>query len=885
VKLPEIAFGASQVQSVAPAQAAVGEALGRFSNTVSDGLRMIHQEMVKTQTQQAALDLAERGSAFKQLIATKKFWSPQELTDALGKDGYAKLPEQLRQQGEVLVPKVGPDSKPVVNPDGSPVMEAQGIPTHIAYEPLFKTIMGRNLEEASKRVAAPGWRAEFQRHAEGDLLQLWNGIHEEQTKALIAEDVATRDAQWKGFANLGRFDLAAAAINGMREYVGAEGVAARNAALGGMEQERPVFDAIQAGRTARDPKARAEAKADLSDALVRLADPARMGLIDPVKRDRLAREVGTLLAQLDSEGAKGIAGELVFRMQRDKVAADPKNPDRFDLRAAMLWVQKQFEDGGDHAGDRAQFTDVTREAEQLVRRWNEGLDGQTQAVADEVARLFYSTTPPSLSNVDPKLLARLAMTEDGAKKHAWFSERDRQYRVDWVREDARWKTPEQVDRAAQIEWSLAFHAAEWRALGHDGVLDVVRGKAPIPGRPNAPPGGVNLFDEPELFRKALGVAQGPETFLIQSPEETVLSTLATRFKSLHTKKWTESDTAAYHEVLDRVTREINRYEANEGNGKKPDTGYIRQFVREQMEDEQVQKAFLGVIPYTGKTTRVEAQLKGKAYTTKSGAKVQPPDPRKRAEGLRPGYILVYKPDPATGTYTPKQVPADKRDELPEGWVREGEEFPPLEAAAPASVAAPRLVSAAEAEDAVAAVAKGGSAPAPAAVPDPADAEVVRYTDGAGHVLFFPRDAPLPDGLAKAGWRNADEPAPEPPPAEEPPPVAAPVPEPEPEKPHGLPMPATAEEKAAQVEQARQDRVREHTDQALKAVGRERADAAYQRGGSRELRLVEAELEKQRADIEAEVARALPAWDEYRKTHPGFGKSFGEWCVKHRNEGK
>ena len=253
MQLPEIVYG--PVQSSAEAGPIVGRAGAQLADTVSKELYTLSNEITKSQSEDAALQLTTRLNDLKSGIASREYVTADEARNALG----GNLPPGVKLTELKM--------------DGTGTLQEQDrdmIPMYELAEPIFKEQSRRIVSETSQAIGIPGWRAQFQ-----DQASMFAEKNREQI-ALASIGMMRRDLQLKaattidGYVTSGDFKSAYGFLSrtealepGQKEKAYAE--------IEKQEQLFPFRNILIEGVTDEESKARA------------------LGMIDELKSDGLGR--------------------------------------------------------------------------------------------------------------------------------------------------------------------------------------------------------------------------------------------------------------------------------------------------------------------------------------------------------------------------------------------------------------------------------------------------------------------------------------------------------------------------------------------------------------------------------------------------------------------
>lgn len=191
MQLPEIIYG--PVQTSSDTADVPFRAGAQLADTVSKGLYALSNELVKQQSEDAALQLTTRLNDLKQGLAAREYVTADEARAALGGDvPGVNLTEQ----------HIDPGTGTLVQRD------REMIPMYELAEPIFREQSRRIVAESSQVIGSTGWRAQFQ-----DQAQLFAEKERERVAltsiALMRHDLKLRAATTiDGYVTAGEFRAA-----------------------------------------------------------------------------------------------------------------------------------------------------------------------------------------------------------------------------------------------------------------------------------------------------------------------------------------------------------------------------------------------------------------------------------------------------------------------------------------------------------------------------------------------------------------------------------------------------------------------------------------------------------------------------------------------------
>jgi predicted transcriptional regulator len=197
VKLPAATYG--PVQTTSDDVQRLDQEQRRAFDVFAQGFSRYGMELVKTETQAAAADLAAGLADIEAGLVRNRYTSTKEIRDAFG----GEIPPELRDR------VVGKG----VDPTGAPhEFDREDIPTWEVAGLLYDRRAAQLLEQASQRVGSSGWRSEFQASARDEILSRKMRLAGLQTQAMDADLRARQTAVVDTFVRAGRFDEAATTV-------------------------------------------------------------------------------------------------------------------------------------------------------------------------------------------------------------------------------------------------------------------------------------------------------------------------------------------------------------------------------------------------------------------------------------------------------------------------------------------------------------------------------------------------------------------------------------------------------------------------------------------------------------------------------------------------
>lgn len=235
MKLPEIDEG--PVQESSPFLGQIAGASKELAGTLQAGLHAYGQELIKSQNNRAAADLLSGLENTSLDLRSRKTISTQELRDALGPD-YESLPPEIKSQTVKM--EANPATGEFETNDRS------DIPMFSVAGAIFDAKAKKLLKDSTANFSSSGWAAEFQDHAQHEILQqkMLMSRHQmyEAHEFLQAQDTSTAI----DLANAGRFADARQVASSSRTMDGAHKVQLEDH-ITKIEQTRPLYEALRTG--------------------------------------------------------------------------------------------------------------------------------------------------------------------------------------------------------------------------------------------------------------------------------------------------------------------------------------------------------------------------------------------------------------------------------------------------------------------------------------------------------------------------------------------------------------------------------------------------------------------------------------------------------------
>lgn len=198
MKIPGINYG-GPVPSTLGAIQVVDDAQRRAAAQISQGLDALGQEMVRTQSEQAAVRLQTGLKELETEIASTPYMSAEQVRERLGPD-FESLRPEVRQE----LTRTAPDGTTV---------DRQDVPTWMVAGALYQRRARELQTDAAQSISFPGHRSEFERKAQ---LEVADGQHRmvvTAAKAAIDDQKATQKATVAQLVRLKAYDQALEAVN------------------------------------------------------------------------------------------------------------------------------------------------------------------------------------------------------------------------------------------------------------------------------------------------------------------------------------------------------------------------------------------------------------------------------------------------------------------------------------------------------------------------------------------------------------------------------------------------------------------------------------------------------------------------------------------------
>ena len=658
-RLPDVTLGPVQ-DDIAPAAQRAAGAATQLGDTLSQGLTVMGQELIKTQTEKAHLQAAQGLQDAFQANLKKDAWTKGEAVAAIGQDAYDKLPDEVRRQVERPQPVLDEKGMPVPETDenGVPVKDELGqvkfkmgpgsIPSFMIAGYVFKAKAQQVLESAAGNISLGSWGARFQRAAQADVIALHGKLNQEMITQAHQYNVDQRARTALYFAYNGDFNTSKAIIEGSPELLGRDGQLKLSLQVQGIQQTRPVWLALEAFRLNK-PGAREQLEQAASD----LADPAKTSLVDPQHRAQLARQVH---AALDAGKTKGEEHDAAAIAQEALVGAkDEKFANGYDLKKAQANLEGMFVGGGKHA-DRPELRfkagsmigSAVSEANAAATATFEqhagaGMEQYWGYDANGVAH-------PGAHNLTTQARADLiADGKRGGELLHTFEEWDRQNEA-FQRTRDNTPTTEQSAKALAIEYALATNGKVLAALGPGGMSRLLTGESSadlgLPSNIQIPAGRVAASDVKQLSAKFAGEAKPEARKYLVSPESIAFSEAEEAFPELKqavqrlgkekgSVRAPEEIRKAVGFLADKLAKFIDANPGPDGRG--PDQETIRKEAQRLLQTVEVKRRFW----FNAKMPRAQAEANQEPIVDSDELQVP--------EGARPAE---EKPAPAKPAKTP-----------------------------------------------------------------------------------------------------------------------------------------------------------------------------------------------------------------------------------------
>ena len=255
----------------------------RFFATVSEGLTVMGQEMVKTEAQRAASNLSAKLNDIEQEIAANPQVSTQYLRDKLGPD-FDTIPPEVKSNltQKTLDLKAGQ----LVDEDRNDIPMWQVAGT------LYDRLSQRAVSEASQGITMPGWKTDFRDNMANEVNNRRDKINTRQLQAMHADLGAKQTETALQFANAGDFGSAFQVVRDSRvmdpEYkTKVEGEIAK------VQDTKPIFDAI-----------RTDDYGSMAELVGQLNDPSKFTNLTAQERQQFSERLKGEIRQFSDAAAK-----------------------------------------------------------------------------------------------------------------------------------------------------------------------------------------------------------------------------------------------------------------------------------------------------------------------------------------------------------------------------------------------------------------------------------------------------------------------------------------------------------------------------------------------------------------------------------------------------
>lgn len=258
----------------APDVAAPYRSFDKMAQTMAEGFRAYGQEVIKTQTQRAAVDLAKGLNSLQQEIEANKFVTTKYVKEKLG-DAYESLDPAVKAQ----LTTTGLD----LTTGKITQFDREDIPTWVVADAIFDAQAKNLLDKSAQNIQVGGWAEEFKANAAVDVLQRKARVNERQIGAMHAYLTEEQTGHALDLVNAGDPDGARAVVNSSRVMDAAykEKVLDHIAKV---EQLTPVYDAI-----------RRQDYGTMAEMVGKLNDPREFTKLAPAERtafsERLKAEI------------------------------------------------------------------------------------------------------------------------------------------------------------------------------------------------------------------------------------------------------------------------------------------------------------------------------------------------------------------------------------------------------------------------------------------------------------------------------------------------------------------------------------------------------------------------------------------------------------------
>jgi hypothetical protein len=611
LKLPSISYG-SVPDTVAPAAAQAGASVQRLGGVVEQGLTAFGQELVKTQTQQASVDLSKRLSAVEQGIRSSPYVPVSKLKEQFGED-LSGLPEDVRghvQQIADSAPKPPPqDYDPTQGPTRPPPDSDPLIPTWAVAGSIYEKQAKEALGKATVHITTgAGWQGAFRHNAMAHVVERQGRLNLEQSQALLSYLGDTHKRQATEAAAAGDFGLAHSIINGSEALPPQEKGALRHQ-VGVLADTKGAYDAM---RMVAVPATTARGLELVDEELARVNDPKSFVSLTPREREVLAHELSASSKAYHAVSKQREAAALAFGYASD--SRDDKNPMRVSPEKAFDALDQDFQ-AGRFKGREEMWPEIRRVLQEHISGRNEASRltlGNTQGDAFQQFMGLGPDGQPhmSFSNVQPQTLQELhRYGKDGEEtiKQLIEWEKGNQARERNLRQ---LPSPDESAKAFVIEREIAIHPGKYRAMDTGKLLGLLSGTYQDPD--GAIPGGaVSAKDLPhlsELFAKNSAAVKAEH---VTDAGKIAFEEAEVAFPSL--KKYGEKATKApedlrkaYQLLKDKLDAFRTAHRDASGNDP-PDADVRKEAQRLLSRDIELRDSFL-FIPYTRKTSPIELEV-------------------------------------------------------------------------------------------------------------------------------------------------------------------------------------------------------------------------------------------------------------------------------------
>jgi hypothetical protein len=487
VQLPQIDLGGVEDEE-SPGLRNVGAAASGLGRVVEEGLSLFGRELVKTQTQEASLNLSKGLDDLQHHLTGRKAIPEDEIKSMLGEARYRELPAEVRDQPEIEV---------MDERTGQLVRRKRDVPTWAVAGELFDVAAEKVLADAESRITVgKGWRGAFRGAAAQDLLTRKAALNHALMPVMLEEQKEERKRQAIEFANAGDTRSALAVARGALEVMGAKDSQALEHEVIEIAQTKPVYDAL---RMVNLPAYKEKGVKQLEAAAASLGDPTRYTELSPKELTGLSNAVQA--AMNDGRGLilKAQAARLAFDIAQG--ARDTRNHMRINPGAAYDALDAKVKAGevtpdmgvevakliGAHVTDRKAAVDVA-------------FGEDAGDAATEFMALGPDGTPHmNFANVRPETLARLRSygkegTDFIASLIKWDQSNESHNRS--VRQAP---TLAESAKALALEYAMETQPGKFRSMAPGRYLAILSGEGDA--ELGIPAGVVSGRDFPELSTK------------------------------------------------------------------------------------------------------------------------------------------------------------------------------------------------------------------------------------------------------------------------------------------------------------------------------------------------------------------------------------------------